>query len=78
LTGSAYLWLAGGTRLTSPVGFNPHACGTLAAGFPTPQGQQVRVAVSTRHSWRTNTTMATIGTFTTTENGLGCVHGSVL
>jgi len=69
LTGSADLWLAGGTRLTSPVCFNPHACGTLAAGSPTPQGQQVRVTVSNRHSWRTNTTMATIGTFTSTENG---------
>lgn len=53
LTGSADLWLTGGTRLTSPVCFNPRACGTLAAGSPTPQGQQVRVTDSTRHSWRT-------------------------
>lgn len=74
LTGSAYLWLAEGTRLTSPVCFSPRACGTLAAGSPTPQGQKVRVTVSSHHCWRTNMTMATIGTFTTSESGF---NGSI-
>ena len=41
----------------------------LAAGSPTLQGQKARVTVSSHHSWRTNHVMATIGTFSRTDNG---------
>jgi len=56
------------------ISFQPFGCGSIASGLST----AIEVAVGAARENQGNETMATIGTFTTTTNGLGCVHGSVL
>ena len=52
----------------------PAGCGSIASGL----SPAIEAAVGAARKTEKDTTMATIGTFTSNGNGLGCVLGSVL
>jgi len=52
----------------------PFGCGPIVPGRTTP----IEVAIGAARLEKGNTTMATIGTFTKTENGLGYAREGVL